>query len=370
MIDSVAPLAEQKRDQLTWYCHVQTKHPTPDPFSPDSRRCSSCLEPAHLPGTQPMATTAPLPVRACEQATDTWEFDAPLSACPLCRSHELQSYDHDYLGRRVDQCRRCRLLFMNPQYSDGYLSSYYAQYYNGGENSGTIRVPDPNARTRQVAAKRARLRLLAQHTTPGRMLCIGCGNGLELLLARQMGWRPEGFDVDEDYIRELRGQLDVPLHCGRLAELKLSAASFDAVFMDQVLEHPKRPQEYLQEVHRLLRPGGVLLVACPNLASLSNRAKTLLGRLGVKRRRGKHYDLFHHLFLYRPHTLGQIMERHFGYHVLSIQGDPDGGRRGRRWSILDPIRRRFPALESSFCMIARKPCQPGHPTSFPSVTDY
>jgi SAM-dependent methyltransferase len=249
---------------------------------------------------------------------------------------------------------------MNPQYSDSYLQRYYAHYYDESHSAGErLRAADPAADTRQVAAKRARLERLGRYVTPGRLLCIGCGNGLELLLARDMGWRPEGFDVDPQYMDDLQAQLDLPLYCGRLDDLGLPAARYDAIFMDQVLEHPKRPQDYLREAHRLLRPGGVLLVACPNLGSLANRTKTWLGRLRLKRRRGKHYDLFHHLFLYRAKTLAGIMRQRFDFEILAVQGDPDGGRRDRRRSWLDPWRRRLPMLESSFCLLARKPVPMG-----------
>lgn len=315
-----------------------------------------------------MATIAALPATVdprragCEQPPESWEFDDALQRCPLCRSSDLRRFDQDYLGRRVDRCADCHLLFMNPQYSEAYLQRYYARYYDDQEAAAerlpaaeSLPAAGPTATTRQVAAKQARLELLGRHVNPGRLLCIGCGNGLELLLARRLGWRPEGFDVDAQYIDDLRGRLDFPLYCGRWEDLRLPSAAYDAVFMDQVLEHPKRPQAYLREVHRLLRPGGVLLVACPNLGSVANRTKTLLGRWGLKRRRGKHYDLFHHLFLYRPRGLARIMRRHFDFEIVTVQGDPDGGRRERRSLSLDPWRRRLPWLESSFCLLARKP---------------
>jgi predicted SAM-dependent methyltransferase len=44
------------------------------------------------------------------------------------------------------------------------------------------------------------------------------------------------------------------------------------------LEHLSRPRNVLEEVHRLLRPGGLLLVTLPNVANLRNRLRLTLGR--------------------------------------------------------------------------------------------
>ena len=131
--------------------------------------------------------------------------------------------------------------------------------------------------------------------------------------------------------------------------------------MDQVLEHPKNPQEYLREVYRILAPGGLLHIGCPNIKSISSRLKTLLGKLGLKRRRGKHYDMFHHLFFYDPRTLAEIMESHYGYEIVVIEGDPVIGLKSMtleeswRTRLSNWIRRKYPICESSFRLVVRKP---------------
>ena len=66
---------------------------------------------------------------------------------------------------------------------------------------------------------------------------------------------------------------------------------------------------------------GVLKVV-HNIKSISNQFKTMLGKLRLKRRRGKHYDMFHHLFFYDPRTLKQILETHYGFEVVVTQPKP------------------------------------------------
>lgn len=308
-----------------------------------------------------------MPVEAyCPRSESTadlpHEFDEPLGQCPLCGSSTIVNFDHDYAGRRVDRCRSCRLMFMNPQYTARYLDRYYANY--GQVGSGVLQIPDPNdLSVRRTAAKADVIKQLGRYTTPGRFLSIGCYDGVELLVAQRQGWSPEGYDVDAATMQLLREQVDFPIYTGDFFELGLPADHYDCVYMDQVLEHPKNPQDYLREVHRILAPGGLLYIGCPNINSVSGRLKTLLGKLGLKRRRGKHYDMFHHLFFYDPRTLANIMETYYGYEIEVAEGDPVIGLKSMkleetwRTRLSYAIRRKYPILESSFRLIARKPVE-------------
>lgn len=59
----------------------------------------------------------------------------------------------------------------------------------------------------------------------------------------------------------------------------LDDASFDAVIMTEVFEHLRDyPVRSLQEVHRILRPGGRLYFTTPNAAYVMNRVRLLLGK--------------------------------------------------------------------------------------------
>lgn len=291
------------------------------------------------------------------------EFDPPLRECPMCKSRAICHQDHDYKGRQIGLCRQCKLMFMNPQYTDQYLTAYYARYgdeFDVGNGTGII-IGDPDDQSRRSAAKADIFRFLSHHCSPGRLLSIGCFDGIELLLAERFGWKPEGFDVDDVYMTSLRNHLDYPIYSGDFFGLGLHSNHYDCIVMDQVLEHPKNPQEYLEEICRILKPDGVLYIGCPNIKSVSNRLKTVLGKLGLKRRRGRHYDMFHHLFFYDPKTLSHILTTYYGYEVVAVEGEPLAGLKTTeikenwrtRWS--NYIRRRFPLCESSFRLLARKP---------------
>lgn len=60
--------------------------------------------------------------------------------------------------------------------------------------------------------------------------------------------------------------------------LPLPSSSFDMISMFHVLEHLASPRTVMQEIYRLLRPNGVLILTLPNVTNLRNRLRLLAGR--------------------------------------------------------------------------------------------
>jgi 2-polyprenyl-3-methyl-5-hydroxy-6-metoxy-1,4-benzoquinol methylase len=108
----------------------------------------------------------------------------------------------------------------------------------------------------------------------GRLLDLGCATGDFLLAARERGWQPLGVELSAHAAAVARRR-GLEVRVGTLAEANFGPASFDAVTMLDVIEHLSDPLAELREVHRLLRPGGILCVETPNWDSVYRR---LLGR--------------------------------------------------------------------------------------------
>lgn len=91
----------------------------------------------------------------------------------------------------------------------------------------------------------------------GDVLDVGCGRKpyRDLVPAR----RYVGVDIDTPVTSQLAAA-DV-FYDGRM--LPFADESFDAVLCSQVLEHVFTPEAFLAEIRRVLRPGGVLLLATP-----------------------------------------------------------------------------------------------------------
>ena len=103
----------------------------------------------------------------------------------------------------------------------------------------------------------------------GRLLDVGCGSGEWLLAMQALGWTVDGVDFDMEAVRAAR-ERGVDAFCGDLEARGFPEASFDAVTLNHVLEHVPDPQRTLTECHRILKPGGKLVISTPNTESLSH----------------------------------------------------------------------------------------------------
>jgi SAM-dependent methyltransferase len=85
-----------------------------------------------------------------------------------------------------------------------------------------------------------------------------------------------------------------------LEELDLAPQSIDAAIVWHVLEHLRDPAAALERIRRWVRPGGRVIVACPNLASLQAR---------VGGDRWFQQDVPRHLTHFTSRGLGRLMDR-------------------------------------------------------------
>jgi 2-polyprenyl-3-methyl-5-hydroxy-6-metoxy-1,4-benzoquinol methylase len=132
----------------------------------------------------------------------------------------------------------------------------------------------------------------------GRLLDVGCGNGVWLQKMQELGWRVEGLDFDEAAVQTARGR-GLAVRCGPIEAHHFSDASFHAVTLNHVIEHVPDPLMTLKECWRVLKPGGRLMVGTPNSASMTHR---LFGQdwRGLEPPR--------HLHLFSPPALLRLIE--------------------------------------------------------------
>lgn len=275
------------------------------------------------------------------------DYDPPLAACRLCGGGALCAFHRDGKGRRIELCCTCGVQFMNPQYTEAYLADYYGRYQTAHDEDEAAHRWQHETNLDLLAAQGV--------AAPGRLLDFGCGRGHLLRAARERGWSAVGYDVDPESVARVAREHDLELHAGDSLALDLPAGAFDLVTMNHVLEHLKDPAPVIRRMRELLRPGGALLVAVPNIEGLSNRLKLSLERMGLRRKGlGAYYDADHHLFYYTPDTLQGFLERE-GFRIVHRQSAPKvrpgeaGWRRDLRRRTTDRLLQR-----SSFLVICRK----------------
>ncbi|MFL6101005.1 MAG: methyltransferase domain-containing protein [Actinomycetales bacterium] len=177
---------------------------------------------------------------------------------------------------------------------------------------------------------------------PSRILDLGCSGGLFAERARAAGHHVTGVDaVEVEGVRERTDRFYLAdLEEGIPAEV---GARYDVVVAGDVIEHLSRPGLLLREIHRVLRPGGQLLLSVPNFGHWYPRVRVATGLFGYDRR--GILDSTHLRFFTRS-TLRRTV-RQAGFDVLdeSATGLPLGAIGGAGAGVaLSSVRRMDAAL--------------------------
>jgi SAM-dependent methyltransferase len=102
------------------------------------------------------------------------------------------------------------------------------------------------------------------------ILEAGCGEGYGADLLADVATRVIGLDYDEQTVAHVRARYPrIDMRHGNLAELPLPAGEVDVVVNFQVIEHLWDQAQFVNECHRVLRPGGALLMSTPNRITFS-----------------------------------------------------------------------------------------------------
>jgi 2-polyprenyl-3-methyl-5-hydroxy-6-metoxy-1,4-benzoquinol methylase len=153
--------------------------------------------------------------------------------------------------------------------ANGYRNARWGMHLEPSLPIGRYVVPCmPPLRDALVQQMRSLPRLPAN--VQGRLLDVGCGSGEFLQLATSAGWSVQGSDFDGAAVATARRRgLDV--RQGGLEVLHaIESESVDWTSLSHVLEHVHDQVSWLQQVHRVLRPGGTLWLQTPNVASLGH----------------------------------------------------------------------------------------------------
>jgi SAM-dependent methyltransferase len=107
---------------------------------------------------------------------------------------------------------------------------------------------------------------IAKYIEGGDWLDYGCADGGYTHALLESGAKTAiGIDVDVNRIEAARKTFPgIPFYARQGQEIPFPDNSFDGVFMNEVFEHVADERETLEEIHQLLRPGGLLIIISPN----------------------------------------------------------------------------------------------------------
>jgi SAM-dependent methyltransferase len=229
-------------------------------------------------------------VRECTSAP------APADAlCRWCGAPRLEvrrrAGDHFVL-----RCRRCRFLTLKTGLDEARLGESY-QDYLPTDPAAIVRW---EREQRPVIARAVRALRSRVPQRPARLLEIGSGFGFFLKAARDAGFDATGVEFSANGRAYARARFAIEVGSDPIERRSFAAATFDVVCAFYVVEHLADPRAFLLEVHRLLRPGGLLFLRWPHSSPLARLADAF----------GVAHDLYHapwHLSDFTPATMERAL---------------------------------------------------------------
>jgi len=236
--------------------------------------------------------------------------------CPVCGTDWARArFALPGLRMRIVDCTGCGLGRLHPRPSPELVARFYPKSYYGV--TGAKFVPLVEGLVRLVGARH--VRALSRGLVPGaRVLDVGCGRGVLLSAFARRGFEAHGFEMSPSAAVGVDPRAIVRFG-KNLHEAGYPRAHFDQVIVWHVLEHLPDPRRTLDEIHRILKPGGRLVVAVPNYSSVQARC------CGAG---WFHLDPPRHLYHFPAEALRQLLES-TGFqveqeHHFSLRQNPFG----------------------------------------------
>ncbi|HEX3247289.1 MAG TPA: class I SAM-dependent methyltransferase, partial [Chloroflexota bacterium] len=216
--------------------------------------------------------------------------------CPACGSDDYRKLaDEGPLG--IVQCQQCRLVFTSPRYAQP-QAHYLGEHDDIMRKYGAIlRGESGHNRDENYDQE---LLAIAEIAPSGRLLDVGSHCGFFLRRARGMGWDLTGVEPSRSACALALEYFGLNIVPGTLGEAAFSSQSFDVVTLVDVFEHVEQPMTLLREIHRVLKPKGLVFIKVPNIVYY-------LAKYRVARAMGIETEIFdakEHVAHYSCHTLG------------------------------------------------------------------
>jgi 2-polyprenyl-3-methyl-5-hydroxy-6-metoxy-1,4-benzoquinol methylase len=208
-------------------------------------------------------------------------------------------------GITLAQCSQCDLLSTQelPEPSTRMTELEEGHYAGGAQRVLEARR---QAEAEQVLERRFnRFVELAREFVPagGRWLDIGCGAGLLPGLAARAGFEAAGIELNEDRRQVASESTGLTIHGEPVEEVAFPDDHFDVVSMINVFSHLVSPSATMDELRRILRPGGVLVMATGEMTD------------GVQKSHMHDWNLGDHLHFLGDRTL-KVYASRIGFEIV------------------------------------------------------
>jgi len=213
----------------------------------------------------------------------------------------------------VVRCNNCGLLYVNPRPAEEEIVRFYPETYSWKETPEAVSF---FGRLIKRLEKIYRDQLLDYEVNKvlsytalrsGKVLDVGCGAGDRLEVFRRKGFDTYGVEISSA-AGHAKEHLKLNVVEGDLFKAQYPGDFFDVITMHNVLEHVHSPRKLLQEISRVLKAKGCLIVQVPNIDSIQYR---IFGKQWAA------FDVPRDLSYFKPLLVTRLLENE-GFQVLLV----------------------------------------------------
>ncbi|MDA3808767.1 MAG: class I SAM-dependent methyltransferase [Spirochaetaceae bacterium] len=214
--------------------------------------------------------------------------------CPVCGFDSFSKH-WECDGFAYVRCRKCHLILQNPQPVFEDLDNRYSEEYFKYEQDNdqtffdlmlkSLSDIDINPNNFDSSENRS-------------FLDIGCATGLLVEYFQKSGWMSRGVELCSPaaiYGSELRL---IDIFSGTVEQAAFKDETFDIIHCSHLIEHLNNPGSFMDEVYRILKPGGMFLCTTPNVSGFQ-------AKLFQSKWRSSIAD---HMFLFSRKTLTKLFK--------------------------------------------------------------
>jgi 2-polyprenyl-3-methyl-5-hydroxy-6-metoxy-1,4-benzoquinol methylase len=195
--------------------------------------------------------------------------EVEFAPCNFCGVDESKFLFHSSVLRIV-KCKKCGLVYTNPRLSQNSLATLYNKVYFNSPNPLTLGYEDyvNDFKNIMKTFEKRWTKIEKYLGGPSKILDIGCAYGFLLKCLKVKGHQPYGIDVSEYAVKYAKEKFGLNATNQPLREIKFPDNYFDVVTIWDVIEHFTDPKSEILEIHRILKPNGILSIITPDSGSL------------------------------------------------------------------------------------------------------
>lgn len=210
--------------------------------------------------------------------------------CELCNS-ATQLILFNLNGFQLFRCPICGVYFTHPQPRT--ILKRNIEFYKTDRSNYLSAERQIYKRSKEI------IKRIKKYKYTGRLLEIGSSYGFFLKTAKDKGFDVYGVEISPDAVNYSLKKFGLQVFKGTFTNTLFPSSNFDVVVMIDVFEHLNNPRKEFQNVSRVLKRAGLLVIQVPNFESF-------MAKIAGQKWNWLLIPL--HLFHFSPHSLEKFIK--------------------------------------------------------------